>query len=206
MTAIRAIFWDVGGVLLTNAWDHSERIATLEHFHLDKEEFHSRHEMLVSSFERGKISLDQYLESTVFYRDRPFTRDEFRNYMLALTKPVPEVLEFATGLAESGKYFMGTLNNESRELNLYRIEKFGLRNIFRLFVSSCFVGLRKPESGIYHLAIDLVQTDPQACCFIDDRALNLEGAARLGMRTIQMQTLKQLKEELGKLGVECGGK
>lgn len=205
MTAIRAIFWDVGGVLLTNAWDRSERIATLEHFHLDEEEFHSRHEMLVSSFERGKISLDQYLESTVFYRNRSFTRDEFRNYMLALTKPMPEVLEFATGLAKSGKYFMGTINNESRELNLYRIEKFGLRNIFRLFVSSCFVGLRKPESGIYRLAIDLVQTDPQACCFIDDRGLNLEGAAQMGMHTIQMQSLKQLQEELGKLGVESDG-
>ena len=75
MSAIHAIFWDVGGVLLTNAWDHTERTAALEHFHLDEEEFHSRHEMVVSSFERGKITLDEYLDRTVFYRDRPFTRD-----------------------------------------------------------------------------------------------------------------------------------
>lgn len=201
MSEIHAIFWDVGGVLLSNAWDHTERIAALEHFHLDKDEFQSRHEMVVSSFERGEISLDEYLDRTVFYRDRPFTRVEFRDYMFSLSQPKPEVLAFARGLADTGKYFMGTLNNESRELNVHRIEKYGLRNIFQLFVSSCFVGLRKPESGIYRLAIEVTQVDPQECCFIDDRAPNLDCAAKLGMRTIQMQTLEQLRGELGKLGV-----
>jgi putative hydrolase of the HAD superfamily len=203
VSAIHAIFWDVGGVLLTNAWDRSERMAALEHFRLDDEEFHSRHEMVVSSFERGKISLDEYLDRTVFYRNRPFTRDQFRDYMFSLSQPMPEVLAFARGLADSGKYFMSTINNESRELNLHRIEKYGLRTIFRLFVSSCFVGLRKPESGIYRLAIETTQISPEECCFIDDRALNLECAAKMGMRTIQMQTLGQLREELGRLGVKA---
>jgi putative hydrolase of the HAD superfamily len=201
VSAIRAIFWDVGGVLLTNAWDHTERLAALEHFHLDEEEFRGRHEMVVSSFERGKISLDEYLDRTVFYRNRPFTREQFREYMFSLSQPRPEVLVFARALADSGKYFMGTINNESRELNLNRIEKFGLREIFRLFVSSCFVGLRKPESGIYRLALEITQINPEECCFIDDRALNLECAVKLGMRTIQMQTLNQLQGDLGKLGV-----
>jgi putative hydrolase of the HAD superfamily len=202
LSTIHAIFWDVGGVLLTNAWDHTQRVAALERFRLDENEFHSRHEMVVSSFERGKITLDEYLDRTVFYRERPFTRDQFRDYMFSLSKPIPDVLAFARGLADSGKYFMGTLNNESRELNLYRIEKYGLREIFRLFVSSCFVGLRKPESGIYRLATEITQINPEECCFIDDRTLNLECAAKLGMRTIQMQTLVQLREELAKLGVK----
>jgi putative hydrolase of the HAD superfamily len=204
VSAIHTIFWDVGGVLLSNAWDHTERADALEHFHLDEGEFHSRHEVVVSSFERGEISLDEYLDRTVFYCKRPFTREEFRNYMFSLSQPMPEVLGFARSLADSGKYFMGTINNESRELNLYRIEKYGLREIFRLFVSSCFVGLRKPESGIYRLAIEITQFDPEECCFIDDRALNLECAAKMGMRTIQMQTLEQLRGELGKLGVSSG--
>ncbi|MGB0023922.1 MAG: HAD family phosphatase [Candidatus Sulfotelmatobacter sp.] len=202
MSEIHVIFWDVGGVLLSNAWDHTERAAALEHFRLDQEEFRARHEMVVSSFERGKISLDEYLDRTIFYRNRPFTREEFRDYMFSLSQPMPEVLAFARALAACGKYFMGTINNESRELNLHRIEKYGLREIFRLFVSSCFVGLRKPESGIYRLAIETTQINPDECCFIDDRALNLECAAKLGMRTIQMQTLNQLQEDLGKLGVK----
>lgn len=201
MAAIRALFWDVGGVLLSNAWDHNERKIALDHFGLDQEEFHSRHEMVVSSFERGKISLDEYLQRTVFYRKRSFSTEEFRDYIYGLSKPKADSLAFARAIADNGKYFMSTINNESRELNLYRIEKFELRKIFRLFISSCFVGLRKPESGIYKLAIEVTQFDPQECCFIDDRALNLECAQALGMRTIQMQSAEQLRTELEKLGV-----
>jgi putative hydrolase of the HAD superfamily len=201
LSAIHAIFWDVGGVLLTNAWDHTERAAALAHFQLDEQEFHGRHEMVVSSFERGKITLDEYLDRTVFYRPRPFTREAFRDLMFSLTRPFPEVLKFARSLSDSGKYFMGTINNESRELNVYRIEKYELRRMFRVFISSCFVGLRKPERDIYRLALETTQIPAEQCCFVDDRALNLECAATLGMQTIQMQALEQLRGDLAKLDV-----
>lgn len=201
LSAIRAIFWDLGGVLLTNAWDRTQRAAALEHFQLDEAEFHDRHEMVVSSFERGKITLDEYLDRTVFYRARPFTRDAFREFMYSLSQPFPEVVEFAQKLTDFGKYFMGTINNESRELNYYRIEKCGLRRIFRLFVSSCFVGFRKPERDIYRLALETTQIPAEECCFIDDRALNLECAVKLGMLTIEMHGIEQLRADLGKLGV-----
>ena len=198
---ISAIFWDVGGVLLTNAWDHAQRQLALQQFHLDAEEFDGRHQMLVSSFERGKISLDEYLDRTVFYRSRPFTREAFRDYLFALSQPDNEVLALAKELADSGRYLMSTINNESQEINLYRIETFGLRQIFTLFVSSCFVGLRKPEEGIYRLALELTQKAPEECCFVDDRALNLETAARLGMRTIRFGNARQLRQELQEMGV-----
>jgi putative hydrolase of the HAD superfamily len=197
---IRTIFWDVGGVLLTNAWDRAQRNAALEKFQLDEEEFHDRHEMVVSSFERGKISIVEYLDRTVFYRARPFTRDEFQEYMFSLSRPFPEVLDFARSLAGCN-YFMATINNESRELNLHRIEKYGLRGIFQLFVSSCFVGMRKPEVGIYRLAVETTQRPPEECCFIDDRALNLECARQLGMQAIEMRDVGQLRQALAGLGV-----
>jgi putative hydrolase of the HAD superfamily len=201
LSAIRAIFWDIGGVLLNNAWDHTERTSALERFQLDQKEFHDRHEMVVSSFERGTMTLDEYLDRTVFYRTRPFTREVFREFMFSLSQPFPEVLEFAQALTDTGKYFMGTINNESRELNYYRIEKYGLRRIFRLFVSSCFVGFRKPERDIYRLALEITQVPAEQCCFIDDRAINLECAAKLGMETIEMQQLEQLRGDLAKLNV-----
>ena len=202
MLRINAIFWDVGGVLLTNGWDRAQREKALEQFHLDREEFNDRHEMLVSSFERGKISLDEYLDRTIFYRSRPFTRDEFRQFMFALSQPKSDELALAQELSRSRKYLMSTINNESRELNLYRIEKFGLREIFDIFISSCFVGLRKPEKDIYRLALEVTQKAPAQCCFIDDRDLNLESAEKLGMQTIRMQTAEQLRQELRKLGVQ----
>ena len=201
MSAIRALFWDVGGVLLTNAWDRRERAKALEHFHIDADQFQARHEMVVSSFERGKLTLDEYLDRTVFFLERPFTRDAFRDFMFTLSQPFPENVAFAQSLADTDKYFMSTINNESRDLNTYRIGKFGLRNIFRLFVSSCYVGLRKPEPEIYRLALEITQIPPEESCFIDDRALNLECAKQLGMHTIEMKGLDWLRSELAKLGV-----
>lgn len=201
MAGISALFWDVGGVLLSNAWDHEQRRRTLEHFALDEVEFDDRHQMLVSSFERGTIGLREYLERTIFYRPRSFTQQAFKEYMFSMSKMDAKTLQLAKEIADSGKYLMSTINNESKELNLFRIQTFGLREIFSLFLSSCFVGLRKPEDGIYRLALEITQRPPEQCCFIDDRPLNLDSAARLGMHVIQMENAEQLRSQLEKLGV-----
>ncbi len=201
MAPISAIFWDVGGVLLSNAWDRTQREAAMQRFELDPVEFDDRHDMLASSFERGKLTLREYLERTVFYRPRPFTPQDFEKFMFSLSQPNFETLELAQALTRSGKYLMATINNESRELNEIRIQAFGLRNIFSLFVSSCFVGLRKPEDGIYRLALEVTQKPAQECCFVDDRALNLDAAARLGMHTIKMEDAQQLRREFEKLEI-----
>jgi putative hydrolase of the HAD superfamily len=201
VSGISAIFWDVGGVLLTNAWDRGQRQRALKQFDLDEAEFNDRHEMVISSFERGKIGLDEYLDRTIFYRSRPFARAVFKDFMFSLSQPDREALALAQDLAKSGRYLMSTINNESAELNQYRIQTYGLRDIFALFVSSCYVGLRKPEEGIYRLALGITQKPPEECCFIDDRALNLECARRLGMHTIEMENTERLRQELQKLGV-----
>lgn len=201
MSKVSAIFWDVGGVLLSNAWDREQRSKALAHFKLDEAEFIDRHEMVVSSFERGKMSQKEYLDRTIFYRPRPFTREEFQEFMFSLSQPETDVLALARDLAVRRCCLMGTINNESRELNHYRIDHFGLREIFTVFISSCFVGLRKPEEGIYRLALETTQKLPEECVFIDDRALNLESARALGMHVIEMQNAAQLREELKALGI-----
>jgi len=201
LAQITAIFWDVGGVLATNAWDRKQREKALAQYGLDALEFQDRHEMLVSSLERGKIGFDEYLDHTIFYRARPFTREAFKDFVYSLSQPNADALQLARDLAGTGKYVMATINNESLDLNLYRIQAFGLREIFGLFLSSCYVGLRKPEEGIYRLALDVTQKAPEECCFIDDRALNLESARRLTINTIQMQSVEQLRSQLQALGV-----
>lgn len=196
---VQTLFWDVGGVLLTNAWDHEERARAVERFGLQKDEFESRHKDTVTEFERGSLTLDQYLDRTVFYRQQKFTREEFKSFMLSLSKPKSEVLELARTLAS--RCLMATINNESRELNEHRIRTFGLDQIFDLFISSCYVGLRKPDERIYRLALDLLQKSAAECCFIDDRPVNVEAAAKVGMQTVLMQNPIQLKTDLKKLGV-----
>lgn len=188
-------------MLLTNAWDRHEREQAIATFNLDPIDFNDRHEMVVSSFERGKITLDEYLQRTVFYRPRPFSRDTFKEYMFSRSQADAEALSFVRTLAKSGKYLMGTVNNESTELNMFRIERFGMREIFDVFVSSCFVGYRKPERDIYRIALEITQRKPEECCFIDDRDLNLEAAQAMNMHTIRMENTAQLQGELEKLGV-----
>jgi putative hydrolase of the HAD superfamily len=201
MAQVTTLFSDVGGVLLTNGWDRGSRRKAVEKFRLDAEEFEDRHELVASAFEKGQLALDEYLERTIFYRSRDFTRQEFKDFMLAQSEPYAETLDLMERLARAKRYVMATLNNESLELNLYRIGRFGLRRHFTVFFSSCFLGAKKPDEAIYRLALQMTQRAPEECVFVDDRALNLECARALGIRTILFQSAAQLERELGGMGM-----
>jgi putative hydrolase of the HAD superfamily len=201
MPGITTLFFDVGGVLLTNGWDWASRHKAVEHFQLDGEEFEDRHELLNPAFERGEIRLAEYLDRTVFYRQRNFTRQEFKDFMFAQSIALPDSLALMAHLSQSKRYLLGTLNNESLDLNLHRIETFGLRRYFSVFFSSCFLGVKKPEAAIYRLALQMTQCAPDEFVFIDDRAVNLECARQLGINTIQFRSATQLASDLRNLGV-----
>lgn len=202
MKKITALFWDVGGVLLTNGWDRAARRKLVEQFKLDWEDFEDRHELVNTAFETGQLGLGNYLERTIFYRHRDFTKREVQDFMMAQSQPYPETLAIAKRLADSKNYLLATVNNESTELNLYRIERFGLRNYFTVFFSSCYLGVRKPEEKIYRLALDLTQRDADESVFIDDRVLNVECARHLGIHAIEYEDPTQLQTELRSLSIE----
>jgi putative hydrolase of the HAD superfamily len=196
MTRKMALFFDVGGVVLTNAWDRAARRRAAEHFSLDREDFEGRHELAVSDFETSRIGLEEYLDRTVFCASRPFTRDAFKAFMREQSQADPEALAFVGELAHSQRYLLATLNNESKELNEYRIEQFHLRDYFGLFFSSCYLGMRKPDEKIYRLALEVTQRSPEECLFVDDRAINIEGARRAGIPAIQYRGVAKLREDL----------
>jgi putative hydrolase of the HAD superfamily len=198
---ITTLFWDVGGVMLSNGWDTPERAAAIRKFDLDAADFEARHEVENPAWECGQITLATYLERTVFYKPRTFTPDEFRDFMFARSQDLPEGHIVADEIARSSRYLMAVVNNESLDLNLYRIQKFGLRRSFPTFFSSCFVGARKPDRAIYRIALDVTQSEPGKCLFIDDRAANLETARQMGMHTIQFRDGAQLRRELGEQGI-----
>ncbi len=202
MAQINTLFWDIGGVILTNGWDRQSRKEAADAFRLDWEEFQDRHDLSFPAFDSGHITLNEYLDRTLFYRARPFTREEFTAFMFAQSKEYPETRGILDKLASSGKYFIGAINNEPLELNQYRIEAFHLRRNFLVFFSSCYVRARKPEEMIFRVALEVTQRPPEQCLFIDDRPLNLESPRRLGMNAIHHQNAEQLRAELGKFGVE----
>jgi putative hydrolase of the HAD superfamily len=199
---ITTLFWDIGGVILTNGWDHESRKEAAATFHFDWDEFRDRHDLSFPAFDSGLITLNEYLDRTLFYRNRPFSREEFTAFMFAQSKEYPETRAVLDKVTSAEKYFVAALNNEPLELNQYRIEAFDLRRNFLVFFSSCYVRARKPEETIFRVALEVTQRPPEQCVFIDDRPLNLESPRKLGMNTIHHQTAEQLRVELGKYGVE----
>jgi putative hydrolase of the HAD superfamily len=199
---ITTLFFDLGGVLLTNGWDRQSRRHCVESFGLDYEEFRDRHEFVSDAFETGRMTIEEYLDRTVFYRERAFTPESFRAAMVAESQPFPDALAVVEQLAASGDYLLATLNNESRELNQARIEQFELRRYFTVFFSSGFLGVKKPDQAIYRLALQITQRSARECVFIDDRDLNLECAVTEGMQTIHYNNPAQLRDELAGLGIK----
>jgi putative hydrolase of the HAD superfamily len=199
--SIDLVLFDIGGVLGSNGWDREQRAAAIERFDLDAEDFQYRHEETVGAWESGDITLDEYLDVTVFCTPRAFTQQEFKDFMLAQSQPWPESIGVARELAEAGRVRLGTLNNESEALNVHRIREFGLADIFPVFCSSCWLGVRKPTQKIYTRALGMTQARPGRTVFIDDRLQNLKPAESLGMRTILFKSAEQLRDELDALGL-----
>ena len=202
MAGITTLFWDIGGVILINGWDRVSRKQAVEAFHLDWEEFQDRHELSFPAFDAGQITINEYLDRTLFYRPRKFTREEFTAFMFAQSKEFPASRAILDACMQSNKYFVGAINNEPLELNQFRIETFHLRKSFQVFFSSCYVHSRKPEDGIFRIALAVTQRQPEECVFIDDRPLNLESPRRLGFSVIHYQSPEQLRADLRNLQVE----
>jgi putative hydrolase of the HAD superfamily len=199
---ITSLFWDIGGVILTNGWDHESRAKAVQMFGLDAAEFRERHDLSFPAFDAGQINLNQYLDRTLFYKPRSFSREEFTAFMFAQSKEYPQTRAVLADVARTGTYYVASINNEPKELNDYRIEAFGLRKEFQSFFSSCYLSTRKPEEAIYKIALEVSQRAPASSVFIDDRALNLENPRRLGMHVIHHQNAKQLRSDLKALGIE----
>jgi putative hydrolase of the HAD superfamily len=196
---IDLVLFDIGGVLGSNGWDREQRAAAIEHFGIDADDFQYRHEETVGALEAGQISLDEYLDVTVFCSPRTFSRDAFKDFMFEQSVPWPESIAVARELSRSG-IRMATLNNESEALNRYRIGRFGLGPIFPTFFSSCWLGVRKPTRRIYDHVLGMTQADPERTVFIDDRQQNLAPAGELGIKTILFENAEQLRARLQTFG------
>jgi putative hydrolase of the HAD superfamily len=196
---IKALFWDIGGVLLSNGWDRDQRRAVVTQFGLDPEDFQERHKLIVPELEMGRMTLGDYLDQTVFCHPTSFDREAFVDAMQAQSVPNGPALDLLRQL--TGQLRMYALNNESRELNEHRRRKFELGDMLLAFFSSCYLGLSKPGPAIYRLALDLAGVQPGQAVMIDDRLQNVEAARSVGMQAIQFRDAAQVRAELERLGV-----
>jgi len=199
---ITTLFLDIGGVLLNNGWDRAKRRLAAETFGLDYDEMDERHHLTYSTYEEGKLSLYEYLYQVVFYKERPFTREDFTAFMFGQSTPYTEMIDFIRQLKERYCLKIASISNEGRELAIYRINKFELGSFIDLFVSSCFVHFRKPDVDIYRMALDIARVSPSKVVYIDDRAIFAEVAQSLDIHSIHHTGYKSTRAALGAFGLE----
>jgi len=199
---ITTLFLDIGGVLLTNGWDHYARKRAAANYRLDLAEMEDRHHLTVDTYEEGKLTLEEYLSQVVFYEKRPFTRAQFRRFMLAQSKPYPEMIELVAQLKVRHRLKIAVVSNEGRELNAYRIRKFKLDGFVDSFVSSCFVHIRKPDADLFRLALDIVQAPARQVIYIENTPMFVRIAEGLGIRSILHTDYRCTRAKLTSFGLQ----
>jgi putative hydrolase of the HAD superfamily len=183
-TAITCVFLDIGGVLLTDGWDHHARKRAAKNFKLEFAEVEERHHLTFETYEEGKLTLEDYLSRTVFYKEQPFSRAQFREFMFAQSQSYPEMIELVAQLKLRHRLKIAVVSNEARELNDYRIQKFKLGGFVDFFVSSCFVHLRKPDADIFRLALDIAHTSAEQVVYIEDTPMFVQVAEGFGIQSV----------------------
>ena len=204
-TDITCLFLDVGGVLLTNGWDHHARRRAAANFKLEWAEMEARHRLTFEVHEAGKLTFEEYLSRVVFYQKRPFTKAQFQRFMFAQSRPYPKMIELFAQLKAERKLKIAVVNNEARELNAYRIRTFQLDKFVDSFVSSCFVHIRKPDTDIFRLALDIAQAPARQVVYIDNTPLFVQVAEGLGIRSILHTDYKSTCARLASFGLPNEG-
>ena len=198
---ITTLFLDIGGVLLTDGWDHHARKRAATNFKLELAEMEDRHHLTFDTYEEGKLTLKEYLGRVVFYQKRPFTRAQFRRFMFAQSKPYPEMIELAAQLKVRHGLKIVVVSNEARELNFHRIRKFKLDEFVDSFVSSCFVHVRKPDADIYRLALDIAQAPVRQVVYIENTPMFVQIAEGLGIPSILHTDYRSTCAKLASFGL-----
>jgi putative hydrolase of the HAD superfamily len=199
---ITTLFLDIGGVLLTNGWDHHARRRAAKHFKLEWSEMEERHALNFETHEEGRLAFKDYLDRVVFYQKRPFTRAQFRNFMCGQSKPYTEMLTLVMRLKARYDLNITVVSNEARELNAYRIQEFKLDRFVDAFISSCFVQLRKPDVAIFRLALDISMAPTREIVYIENTPLFVQIAEGLGIRSILHTDYRTTCAKLAALGLQ----
>lgn len=199
--AVKFLFFDIGGILLTNGWGHESRQEAARLFNLDYKELSDLHTFIFNVYEAGSVDLDEYLDTVIFNHPRDFTREDFKNFIFEQSKELPDMLAWLKEWKKDCGFRIISINNEGKELNDYRIKKFKLHDCFDAFVSSCEVGIRKPDPAIFRLAMGIAMAQPQECVYFDDRKMFALAAQKLGIKAYQhisFETTKKILEDLKK--------
>ena len=193
---------DLGGVLLTNGWDRNTRRRVAEQFHVDSAVMEECHNLTYDTYESGKTDIWTYLQRVIFFESRSYTPQQVLDFILDQAQPMPETIALVKELKARHGVKVGVVSNEGRELGEDRVRRFGLSEFVDFFVISGCVGLRKPDTAIWRLALDLAQAAPEQAAYLEDRRMFVDVAAGLGLRAVWHRDAASTRAALAAMGLD----
>jgi len=201
---IRALISDFGGVLTTPlsagflAYQEEAPISLEDLGRGMQAAAEAYGEHPLHSLERGEISEQEFARRLAEELDDGFDLARLRALYFELIHPNEPMIHFISEQRRRGLRTALLTNNVREWEPLWRAKLPELDEIFELVVDSAFVGMRKPEPGIYELTVERLGDDltAQECLFVDDIELNCEAARALGMTAVWFQDSEQAIAEL----------
>lgn len=188
---IKEIIFDCFGVLTQDGW--SKLLAQY-----GNDENREELSYLNKSVDRGIISFDEF--DTKVAELAGISREEVIKILVKSYYPEEEVFYFINKLKKN--YKVGLISNISSPISDYLPKEY-VEGLFDEETLSYKAGVIKPSKEIFEMHLAKTGVKPEEAVFIDDREVNAEGAKSAGLHGIWYKNLKQLKEELEKLGVRA---
>jgi epoxide hydrolase-like predicted phosphatase len=197
--AIKAVIWDLGGVLLRTE-DYSSRQALADRMGKSRDDL----ENLVFNGDSGdraqlgEISAAEHWENIrrILGLDQTGI-DEFERQFWEGDRLDVELVDMIRSLR--GRYKTGLLSNAFSDLRQVVTSMLNISDAFdEMFISS-ELHLMKPDPRIYQLALQRLEVAAQEAVFIDDLRWNVEGARSQGMQAIHFRQRSQALGELERL-------
>ena len=201
---IRALISDFGGVLTTPLSAgflayQEEAAITLEDLGKGMQaaaDAYGDHPLY--ALERGEITEQEFSRRLAEQLHDGFDLARLRHLYFERIEPNVPMIRLVGELRECGLRTALLTNNVREWEPLWRAKLPELDDIFEVVVDSAFVGMRKPEPGIYHLTLERLGGGVRAeeCLFVDDLEVNCEAARELGMTAVRFEHSDQAIPEL----------
>jgi putative hydrolase of the HAD superfamily len=148
--------------------------------------------------ERGELTQEEFLRRLNAELGDGRTLDGLLDTYFTHLERNPPMIDYVREL-RGRRLRTALLTNNVREWEpRWRAMLPEIDEIFELVVDSAYVGMRKPERGIYELTLERLGRGVGAadCVFVDDIEVNCDAARDVGMRAVHFVEFDQAREEI----------
>ena len=159
----------------------------------------ARGENPLFTIERGELTEAEFIailaEGVSREVGREMPMESFADQYFAGIRTNDELIDYLRTVKARGVR-MCLLTNNVREWDGRWRSMLPVDELFEFVVDSAFVGMRKPEAGIYALTLEKLGLPGGACAFLDDVDVNCEAARAFGINAVQFESTEQAIRDL----------